>query len=517
MLLNKFLKNSGYGIISQIAVLLLGVIFAGMTIRYLGPARAGFFLVASSILGWTQLAGAGSFKAPAVQKLALNHAAGDLTGSKQLLSTIISVNLLIALPFAIATILAFPVLFSWSQLENVYKEDAFSVVLFGSLAFLFDNWASGIRAVYEAHQRFKILTLTSVSFGLFGNIARLYILISFRSMASLAVVNLVISFVWLCTDVYIVYRILGGGVFPGWNWNSLKPLLGFGFWSWLGGASNVLYFNITSLILTKYMGSAYLPYVALPQRIVMQIHGFFISFTYSIFPTLAGQGITLNTDIERVEDRLRWVTATISLYAYTALCLSGPLLLTILVNKSFAEHAQIPLLLYCLWGIFSAQMIVYVFTTMAKGRAEANTITDIVVSIATVISTFLLIPIFGYIGVCLAQMWKLPGVIIHTFWSRRILGLKKSLWLTLAPMISPVVAVTTWIFITILGYVFFPHTPSIQLIFLIIGLVISFPIIWYCEVYYFSEFERWSTMSRSITLIIIKTKTILCKSNKISL
>ena len=69
-MLKLAIKNSSYNTFGQLIVAILGLFFAGMTIRYLGPGRAGFFILASSILGWVQLAGGGAFHAPAVQKLA---------------------------------------------------------------------------------------------------------------------------------------------------------------------------------------------------------------------------------------------------------------------------------------------------------------------------------------------------------------------------------------------------------------------------------------------------------------
>lgn len=445
MLLQRAVKNSGFSIAAQIVTLILGLLFAGMTIRYLGPAQAGFFLVASSILGWNQMAGAGSFKAPAVQKLAQYFTNQSFHQSRILSSTIISANLVIAIPFVIATIFAFPILFSWSKLDTTYENSAYLVVLLGSIGFFIDQWASSIRGVYEAHQRFDIAAYTSSFFGLFGNLARLFSLIYFSNMSSLAITNLIISAAWLLTDFYFVRKLLGGGFMPGWNWKELKPLLNFGFWSWIGNTSNVIYFNITGLILTKHLGSAYLPYIALPQNIVGKVHQFFLSTSYFLFPTLAAQGEQVHEDIARLDDRLRWFMAVMSFYVYTAIYLLGPFLLKILVNKDFSDQANIALGFYCLWGIFTSQMIVNVFTTMSVGKAQANAVVDIIVSCLTIVLTFIFIPKWGFVGVCVAQMVKLPAVIWHLLWSRKLLRLPLRIKETFSPYFSPAIASLAWV------------------------------------------------------------------------
>ena len=53
-MLKLAIKNSFYGMLGQLVVAVLGLVFAGMTIKYLGLERAGFFILISSILGLVQ-------------------------------------------------------------------------------------------------------------------------------------------------------------------------------------------------------------------------------------------------------------------------------------------------------------------------------------------------------------------------------------------------------------------------------------------------------------------------------
>jgi len=508
MLIQRALKNGGFSIAAQLVNLALGVLFAGMTIRYLGPAQAGFFLIATSILGWTQIAGAGSFKAPAVQKMALYFAQNSFEKSRIVSSTVISANLIIAIPFILATIFSFPVIFSWSKLDPVLENSAFLVVIFGSIGFFSDQWSSSLRGVYEALQRFDIATYTSIIFSLLGNILRLIILISIPTMSALAIANLLISLIWLLADIYFTRRLLRGGYLPGWNWKALKPLLNFGFWSWIGNTSNVIYFNITGLILTKYLGSAYLPYIALPQNIIGKVHQFFISTSYFLFPTLAAQGESVTRDISRIDDRLRWFVAIGSIYIYTAIYLMGPYLLTILVDQPFAEKATIALGFYCLYGIFTAQMIVNVFTTMAIGKAQANSVVDIIISIVTIALTFVFIPIWGYIGVCAAQMAKLPGVVWHLFWSRKLLKLPLGLSASLSPYLTSTIAAVAWFFLS--KFAINQNEPNlIQYSFtFVLGSVVYFGIVYLLENRFLSNYSRIN----SLLLVIKQLKVVLINS-----
>ena len=146
-MLKLAIKNSSYNTVGQLSIAVLGLLFAGMTIRYLDPGRAGFFILISAILGWVQLAGGGAFHSPAVQKLAKLSFQKEQKIFHDIVRTVVSANILVGIPFAIGAIIAFPTLFSWSQLDEIYRSNAFIVVVFGALGFIIDQYSSGLNVV----------------------------------------------------------------------------------------------------------------------------------------------------------------------------------------------------------------------------------------------------------------------------------------------------------------------------------------------------------------------------------
>lgn len=511
MLLNRAIRNGVFSVSAHIINLVLGLLFAGMTIKHLGNAQAGFIIMASFILGWTSLAGGGSFRSPAVQRISFLYSEKHNKKVKEVLRTLLTANIIVAIPFAVATLIAFPILFDWSNLSPSLKNDAWIVILCGTIGFLVEQWSSGLRVIYAAKQRFDLGTISLLIFGLFGNLARLFVLIQYQNMPSLAFVNLIISFLWLIFDIKLVSKLIGGIIIPGWNWIEFKPLLSFGLWSWLGDVSNVLFFNFSNFIVSKYLGSAVLPYIVFPQRIITQVHLFFASGAYFLFPTLAGQGIKAEYDIKRVEDRLRWFFSVSSIGIYIGLFLCGPWLFTFLVNKEFSENAMMPYLLFCIWGITTTQMLVYLYSTMAIGKVKANTITDLTVSILTVVSTYLLIPVFGYLGICIAQLWKVPGVLWHTLWCRRILNIKSSFGATFSTYVSTFIGTTFWIVLHMaiknLFSVHYNLIPILALVEFFIYLIL----IWLLETKLFSYPERWDTIQKVSSLIMKKLKVLFLR------
>jgi O-antigen/teichoic acid export membrane protein len=512
-MLKLAVKNSFYGMLGQLVVAVLGLVFAGMTIKYLGVERAGFFILISSMLGVVQMAGGGVFHAPAVQKIA-KLSSQKKNNFHEIIRTVISANILVGLPFVLAVIFIFPTLFSWSQLDEIYRYNSQIVVLFVAVAFILNQYSSGLTAVYEGLQRFNIVAILKIIFGVFGNLAKLITLIYFSDMISLAFVIFSVSFVRLLIDILLVYKLTGVGVFPGWSWDALKPLLKFGFWNWLTNTGNVIFINVTGIILTKNLGSAALAYVSLPQTIILQLGGLIISSVYFIFPAFAGEGKLINEKIKSIEDRVRWFISLITFTVYTGLFLAGTQLLTHLVDSSYAELALMPLLLFCIYGIIWAQEIFYVFTIMSTGKnLHIGAIVHITTTAAILVASVLLIPRVGYIGVPLAFLFKLIGVVWLAIWSRRILNLDTSIKSNIIPFISSFIGSIVWIIFMYSFRFFYSESLFKEVTFWFIGLVLFLITVLSIEIVFFSNKKRISTLTLAISLIIAPVSQKL--SNKL--
>jgi O-antigen/teichoic acid export membrane protein len=492
-LAHRAIKNGAFSIVSQITSLVLGLLFAGMTIRYLGTARAGFFMVAGLILGWFGMTGMGGFRAAAVQRLAALSAVRDWGTSRAVLGTVLTANLALSLPFAVISVAAFPYLFTWSRLDAVYRHDAWCVVALGALSFMIDQWAGTLRGLYGAHQRFDLGTYTGFGFGLFGNLARLFVLVQYTTMASVALVNVAVSSVWLAVDLVLTRKMLSGWVLPVWRHAELRPLMRFGAWAWSGDIIGAVASNLGNLVTTYFLGSAPLPYLTLPQRIVTQVHLFVASCCYFLFPTLAAESNASDNVIARVEDRLRWFVGATTWAVYAALVVAGPQLLSLMAGADFARHAYPPLVMFCVLFAINGQNIVYTYASMAVGRIHPSVVCENSASLLTVASNFILIPWLGYMGACWAAMWKVPCIMVQCLWSRRVLGLPTTLRTEWGPYLSPLAGVLVWGGVAVLSRVFCSHTPYLVLAgSLWCGAAAYLLTVWYLETHVLAKHARWA-------------------------
>jgi len=486
----QILKNSSYTLVGQIIILLLGLLFAGMTIRYLGASKAGFFILVSTILGWVQLAGGGAFHAPAVRELAIHSNINEIDYCRNITKTIITANLLTGLPFVLITIFLFPIIFSWSKLDIGFRLDAFIVVIFISISFLFEQYSGGLRAVHEGFQKYDYLVFVKLFNGLIGNILRLLTLIFTKDMIMLSLVTLIVSILSCLIDILFVNKLIGGGYYPGWKKGLINKFLNFGLWSWLGNTGNFIYFNLTSIVLVKAVGTASLMYVSLPQTIILAVAQLIIVSVNNIFPALANLKHLTYDVINKIEDRYRWVICVLSFMVFVGLYLSGPTLFTHLVSKDYSKYANDVFIYLCIYGVIWAQEVFYVFATMAVGKGQINTIVNLVTSVLTLIATYFFISKFGYVGYGFAQLLIIPSVIWHILWSRRLLNLTNKLSEIINTYISSIIGAIIWISFTFVCRYFVYTNFIFDCLIILTGLIFYLLTIYFIEINFYNEKNR---------------------------
>lgn len=505
-LLHRAVRNSVFTGLGSVSTFVVGFVFAGLTIRYLGEARAGYLLALQAVIGLSSLLGGFGLGTPSIRRIAILHNQDDLTTARGVVGSVATVNIGTGLLLSLLIILFFPTVFAWTRLDVAHFSDAFWATLFVSGSFLLAQMASSWQAVYEALQRYDLVTGLATAFGLLSGAVGIVVLTLSPTMSAIASAHLAIGAIRLGCDAYLVKRLLNRVPMPTWKWNEIRSMLGFGGWTYLGSLGIFLFTNADRLILTTFLGSAALPYYAVPQRLYLQIHGALTGQSQFLFPMLSAFGDEAAAQIERVEDRLRWFVALLSGMTYTLLTLVGTSILSRLVSPAFARQATLPLVLACLQGFCHAQMIVPYYSIWAVGDARPNSILPLMNGILVIATSVVLIPRLGFVGASLAQLWVVVIVIVHTFWVRRIISPQLRSWNWLSTLISPSLMILTWLLATRIGIFFLTPGPITFGIIILIGGVVGLVVVWLIEHIFFPKRDRWITLLRALEIMINRIK-----------
>ena len=418
--LHRAVRNFLFSGLGTVATFVIGFLFAGLTVRYLGTGRAGFFMALASLTGFNSLLGDFGLGTAAIRRVAELNSQRELSRARKVVGTVSTISSIPVLLIAALILLLFPSVFAWSKLENIHYQDAFWATMFNLAAFVVGTTTNSWRGCYVAIERFDLSSGLSASTALASGLLGIAALILSPTMTAIAVVRFGVTALRAGADGAFLRRILGGVPLPTWAWSEVRPLVRLGGWVYAEGLGAALLGKLNSLVLTTCLGSAALPYYEMPQRFYSQIHGALASQSRFLLPMLAAYGDKSAEKYAGIEDRLRWMVAVGSAVIYGLLALLGVELLTILIGGEFAAAVRIPLYLACLQGFFQAQDIVPYYASYALGVGAPNSVTAILQGGLCAATGLVLIPRLGIMGACLAQMWVIPTLFLHSIWVRRL-------------------------------------------------------------------------------------------------
>jgi len=505
-LLHRTVRNSIFITLGTAVTFVLAFVFGGLTIRYLGNSRAGYFLTLQALLALNALIGGFGLGTPAIRRVAELHVQKEWHIARKIVGSVLLMNGIIGLVFGTIIIGIFPYIFRWSRLDVIYQTDAFGATCFVVMTFFFGQLSGAFSTSYEALQRYDISTSINATYGFLSGMLGITVLIFIPSMTAIACVGFVLSSIRILTDAVFVTRILKKFPWPTWCWQEIKPMIGFGGWSYLASLGGFLFTNADRLILTSFLGSAAMPYYTIPQSLYTQAHSALASQARFLFPMVASFGKHATTQIAQYEDRMRWFVALVSGIIYAGIAIAGPSILAILVNPDFARLSKIPLFLACIQGFSHAQMIVPYYTSWGIGKGAPNTTAQIVNGCLVILTAITLIPLYGYIGASIAQLWICPVVLLHTLWVSRLANSHNSIWNWYRAYITPSIMILTMIITYFLVKQFIPFYSLISIPIFCGSALLGLAIVWLVECSAFPSYDRWQTLMRAIAIPLRRLK-----------
>ncbi len=505
-LLRGAVRNSASAGLGSVATFIIGFVFAGLTIRYLGEARGGYLMSLQALVGVNSIIVGFGLGTPLVRRVAACLADHNIPGARRAVGTVMTVNLVLGILFAVLLPLFFSQIFSWSQLSAGYREDAFRATILTAASFVLMQAGASWQLMYSATQRYDIANILSTATGLVSGGVGIVVLRLIPSMTAIAGVGLMVVFLRLTTDAIMQRRLFGEVFLPAWEWIELKAMSGFGVWTYLGSIGGFLFTNVDRLLLTTFLGSASLPYYVIPQRLYGQVHAALSGQSEFLFPMLSSFGDRAAGKIEQIEDRMRWFIAAGSILLYFSIALLAPVVLEHLISREYVERSRWMIILACVQGLCHAQMIVPYFTSWSVGRGAPNTIAQLSNGVLVIGSAFLLIPWLGVLGMSVAQLWILPVVIGHSLYVRHLTAPGSGKFFWARALVSPGVMAGVWLALIAGASLVFPAGSAGWTSVAMAGGLLGAFVLWVVERDFLAEYDRLGTLQRAMRLIVNRFK-----------
>ena len=498
-MLKEAVRHSTFTTVGSLANAFIGLLFAGLTIRFLGNQRAGFLLLIQSIVSISATTGGLGLGMAAIRRIAVLEGQGKLSEVRACLGVVLSVNLFVGLIVAALLPLLFPWVFRWSRTDVVFRSDAFWACVLLALTFVVQQISSAYSIVFPGMRRYDVVAVLGTVSGLLAGGGGLLVLSINRTMTALAALSLFSSVLILAVNVLLANRLVQAMIIPTWNLSELRSMLRFGGWVYLGQVFSLLGGNFDKILITNFLGSAGLPYYAIGQRLVSQVHTLLTSQSQYLFPMLAAKGEQMSSAVKKVEDRLRWFIGFISAMIYGGLAIMAYPLLAKLVGDGFARQSVVLFVLACVQGFLLAQAIVPYFVSLGEGRAAPNTVLTVVTTALIFATMLLLIPRLGLLGAGLAQLWYVFFSIAYVYWVDRAGG--RFTWpLMVRPWISPLIVAVICL-ITTLGGWRLQHLGWGYFVLGMAGLCFAFTAGILVEKYLYAEYRCLETLRAAVQIV----------------
>jgi O-antigen/teichoic acid export membrane protein len=494
--LHRAVRNSFFSGFGTLSNFVLGFLFAGLTIRYLGEARAGYFMALAALTGLNAMLGDFGLGVPAVRRVAALNREGDLATARKVIGSVCTASLASSVAISVPIFCCFSPIFIWTRLSSEFHDDAFWAMVWTLGNFVVSGISTPWRATYNALERYDLISIPDSLFGLLSGLCGIATLMVVPTMGALAAVRLVLSVARLVVDACLTRRLVCGTIWPTWCWRLIRPLLSFGTWVYVGNLGSVLLGRLVSLILTTLLGSAALPYYEWPQRLYSQVHNSLASQSQFLFPMLASYGDGAGQQIHRLEDRLRWFIAVGSGAIYCCLASLGPVVVSLVVSPEFAERVRPLLYVACAQGFFQAQDIVPYYTSHAMGLGRPNSLIFLGQGLAVAGTAFLLIPILGCLGAGLAQLWVIPAVLVHQIWVRKVITPDLPWWGWIKSYNSVLLMVLGWLSMSLLVHRLLHPGVLADCAGALGGAVCGLAVLVVIEAVLCRENQRWTTLCR---------------------
>jgi O-antigen/teichoic acid export membrane protein len=508
-LLRSAVRNSASAGLGSIATFIIGFVFAGLTIRYLGEDRGGYLMSLQALVGVNSIIVGFGLGTPLVRRAAGFLAERNLAGIRRTVGTVITVNLVLGVLFAALLPLFFSQIFDWSKLPAAYREDALWATILTAASFAIMQAGSSWQLMYTATQRYDISTILSTVTGLASGGLGILVLRLMPSMRAIAGAGLLVVFLRLTVDAFMQRRLFGEIFLPAWEWIELKAMSGFGAWTYLGSMGGFLFTNVDRLLLTTFLGSASLPYYVIPQRLYSQVHVALSGQSEFLFPMLSSFGDKAASKIGKIEDRMRWFIAAGSILMYFSIAVLAPVVLEHLISREFVEKARWMILLACVQGLCHAQMIVPYFTSWSMGKGAPNTLAQLSNGVLVIGSAFLLIPSLGVLGMSIAQLWILPVFIVHSFYVRHLTAPASGKFFWARAYVSPGLMAGVWLALIVGAQLSFPPGSVAWTSVAMAGGLLGALVLWVVERDFLSEYDRLGTLQRALRLIVNRFKVVV--------
>jgi O-antigen/teichoic acid export membrane protein len=388
--------------VGLLAIGLMSFLITPFMIHRLGDFQFGIYTLAFSTVGYFDLLAQGI-------RSTLQRFVGRLSDARdrEALNSVFSTALALTLVVGAFVIVVF---FGLSRvLPSFFKLGPAQQHLFAWLVILLGiNLGSGVPAALLGSylcglHRFDLYNLLGIVQQAVRMILILVVLLRGQGVLAVALCVLAATLICLPLNWWMIQRIDSGLKFARGlvRLRTARELLGFGFWTLLNNAGQLLRDSTDSIVIGRVLNAALITPFTVASRLVDYFRPIITSMVSPLMPRMSqldGQG--RHGDIQRLFLDMTRLSALASLAMGSMLVLHGRSLLLLWVGPRYVSSYPI-LVLLAIGAIASSAQVATLHTLIAKGRHRAYGIWTLGEGVANLVLSIIWARRYGIVGVAL--------------------------------------------------------------------------------------------------------------------
>jgi O-antigen/teichoic acid export membrane protein len=396
-------RNVGYNFLSQIWLVVLGLLITPYLVRHLGVGVYGFLTLLLAISAYSAALDFG-FGFALVKYISEFYGRRDDAMVRRLVSTAVTVYLGLGVLAGLTLTLVSPWLIDVLGVDRSLRPLAQDAFYISAAALCVTLILSMATAVPNALQRMNLTARRTIAFGTVGMLGQVVLLALGRGLLSLLVLQVVVGVAAVMSFLLVSKRLL--------PFISLRPTLDISTFKLLGRFSALKFVNqvaaTTVMQIDKFLVGAMVSlsavgYFVVPLQVAQRLPALVGNVAVAFLPAASA----FHGQSDRVRLNELYLRAT-KLVALLVLPLSSMLvifahpILTFWIGPTFAEKSSLPLQLLAIGYGLNTFSTIPAITSDSMGRPGVTASFSVASTVLNVGVSLLLIPRFGIEGAALA-------------------------------------------------------------------------------------------------------------------
>lgn len=421
----RIAENSFFSLASFVWPIFLLIISIPYFIHKLGAEQYGIWVLLISTVGMMGVLNLGIGDA-LVKFVSEYYAQKDLRAVNYFVGNSFLIYSMISTVVVFLGFFALPHCVVFLGVKQPYVETAVFILRIAIFGFVINMLTMNALAIFKAIQRYDISSKVTMLTNTIKTVAMITLLYLGFGLKGMVIANVGGITLGLILTVFLLKRYVPEvSLRVSFNIEVMRKIFGFSCYSFLMGLSNIIKANVGNILVGRFLGPEYVPYLSVTRQVSVKILEGVSSVATVLFPLFSSlNGVSQIVQIKSLFVHASKFITILGFTIGTTMFIFSNAILTIWISEEFAAAANLPFRLLTIGFTFASTAAIAYYFLMGTGHIKVVATVQTLSMLLTLALGLLLVPIYGVVGVSIAYTVAniIPNMYVYyaakTLWFR---------------------------------------------------------------------------------------------------